>query len=51
MIALTGPKPVLLERDNNVPSLETLMKEVRLLDRTYRDAVAEWRRREGSRAA
>lgn len=51
VIALTGPKPVLLERDNNVPSLETLMKEVRLLDSTYRDAVAEWRRREEARAA
>lgn len=51
VIGAVGPKPVLLERDNNVPSLAELSKEVRLLDSTYREAVAQWRRKERSHVA
>ncbi len=39
-----GPKPVLLERDNNIPPLDELLEEVRRLDRIYHSATAEWRR-------
>ncbi|HJK90954.1 MAG TPA: DUF692 domain-containing protein [Polyangiaceae bacterium LLY-WYZ-15_(1-7)] len=37
----TGPRPVLLERDNNIPSLGELLAEVRRLNAIYRDAVGE----------
>jgi hypothetical protein len=35
-----GPKPVLLERDNNIPPFADLMTEVRRLDAIYRTATA-----------
>ena len=34
-------RPVLLERDNNIPSLGELLAEVRRLNAIYRDAVGE----------
>ncbi len=37
-----GPKPVLLERDNNVPPLDELLAEVRVLTRIYEEATAAW---------
>lgn len=40
VIERTGPKPVLLERDNEVPPLATLLREVRELDATCRAALA-----------
>ena len=40
VIERTGPKPVLLERDSNIPPLPELLEEVRRLDEVYREAVA-----------
>ena len=37
----TGPVPVLLERDNNIPPLEELLAEVDELSAIYRDAVGD----------
>jgi uncharacterized protein len=39
VIERTGPKPVLLERDSNIPPLARLLDEVRDLDRVYREAL------------
>jgi hypothetical protein len=39
-IERTGPKPVLLERDNWVPELDELLAEVRAIDAVYRRGVA-----------
>ena len=39
----SGPRPVLLERDSNIPSLDELLAEVRQIDRTYQAAVARFR--------
>ncbi|MFT5354379.1 MAG: hypothetical protein ACI9KE_001584 [Polyangiales bacterium] len=36
----TGPRPVLLERDNNVPDVDTLLAEVRRLSAIYDEATA-----------
>lgn len=36
-----GPKPVLLERDNNVPPLADLLAEVQRLEEIYRRSVGE----------
>jgi len=47
----TGPMPVLLERDNNVPSLEALLVEIRMLASTYDAAVNRWAMRQGGRNA
>jgi uncharacterized protein len=44
----TGPVPVLLERDNDVPPLPELLAEVEALDEAYRRAV---KRYEGRNAA
>jgi uncharacterized protein (UPF0276 family) len=44
----TGPVPVLLERDNDVPPLAALLTEVEALDQAYRRAVARY---EGRHAA
>ncbi|MCU0691110.1 MAG: DUF692 domain-containing protein [Polyangiaceae bacterium] len=38
----TGPLPVLLERDNNIPALAELLAEVRRVDGTYQAAVKRW---------
>ncbi len=43
----TGPKPVLLERDNWVPELDELLAEVRAIDAVYQRAV----KRHGERHA
>ncbi|MEM7605290.1 MAG: DUF692 domain-containing protein [Myxococcota bacterium] len=37
----TGPVPVLLERDNNVPELEVMLAEVRRLNAIYNAATAK----------
>lgn len=39
VLAKTGPVPVLLERDNNVPSLDALVAEVEALKRIWTRAV------------
>lgn len=39
----SGPRPVLLERDTNIPPLSELLAEVRLVDRTYQAAVSRYR--------
>lgn len=44
----TGPVPVLLERDTDVPPLPELLREVRVLEEAYRRALE---RRGGHRAA
>ena len=43
VIERTGPKPVVLERDQDIPSLDGLLAEVARLQTTYDDAVARWR--------
>ena len=42
-IERTGPRPVLLERDNNIPPLAELLEEVRQVDGTYQAALARHR--------
>jgi len=42
VIERTGPKPVVLERDANIPPLEVLLDEVAAIDRVYQAAVARW---------
>ena len=42
VIERTGPKPVVLERDNNIPALSTLLDEVAELDRAYQSALGRW---------
>jgi hypothetical protein len=42
VLARTGPRPVLLERDNDVPPLAELMAEVRGLQSVYEAAVARF---------
>jgi uncharacterized protein len=39
VIERTGPKPVLLERDSNIPPLPQLLEEVRQLDAVYQRAL------------
>jgi uncharacterized protein (UPF0276 family) len=41
----TGPMPVLLERDNDIPELPELMAEVRELDAVYERSMARWEER------
>ena len=50
-VARTGPVPVLLERDNEIPPLSELMAEVFAIDRVYQRALRterEERRASGS---
>ncbi|HGG56297.1 MAG TPA: DUF692 family protein, partial [Nannocystis exedens] len=42
VIARTGPLPVIYERDNKIPALETLGREVEHLQATYESAVASY---------
>ena len=42
-IERSGPRPVLLERDSNIPALSELLEEVRQVDQTYQAAVARFR--------
>ena len=44
-IARTGPKPVLLERDNWVPELDELLAEVRAIDAVYQRGIARHQER------
>lgn len=45
VIERTGPLPVVLERDQEIPPLDDLLDEVRALTATYDAAVAKWRAR------
>lgn len=48
----TGPKPVLLERDNNFPTFNDLLEEVKKIDAVYGAAMRVWKEnREANRAA
>ncbi len=47
----TGPRPVLLERDNDIPPLEVLLAEVDALATIYERAVGETRSAPAPRAA
>ena len=47
VIQQVGPKPVLLERDTNIPPFEDLLEEVARIDDVYRSALAD---REGGQA-
>ncbi len=38
----SGPRPVLLERDNNIPPLSELLEEVRMVDETYQAAMKRY---------
>jgi uncharacterized protein (UPF0276 family) len=40
VLARTGPVPVLLERDQNIPPLAALVEEVKALKRIWLDATA-----------
>lgn len=42
VIERTGPKPVVLERDSDIPPLETLLDEVARIDGVYQAAVNRW---------
>jgi uncharacterized protein (UPF0276 family) len=42
-LTLTGPRPVLLERDNDVPPLNELLLEVQALRQIYDQSVARFR--------
>jgi uncharacterized protein (UPF0276 family) len=42
VIERVGPKPVLLERDNNIPELDELLDEVQVLDGVYQRALQRW---------
>jgi uncharacterized protein (UPF0276 family) len=46
----TGPVPVLLERDNDVPELSVLLDEVRALERVHDRAIERHRARTGNHA-
>ena len=48
-LARTGPKPVLLERDANIPPLPTLLDEVAQLQEVYDRAMAQHAAGEGER--
>lgn len=41
VLKMTGPKPVLLERDQRIPPLATLLEEVRALEAIYERATHE----------
>ncbi|MBK6921026.1 MAG: DUF692 domain-containing protein [Deltaproteobacteria bacterium] len=43
VIERTGPKPVVLERDSDIPPLPTLLDEVARIDEVYQAAVGRWR--------
>lgn len=43
VIERTGPLPVLLERDANIPPLADLLSEVKTLDTVYQAALDRWR--------
>ena len=45
VIERIGPRPILLERDKNIPPLAELLAEVRSLDAVYQLAVERWRAR------
>lgn len=45
VIERSGPRPVLLERDANVPAFPVLLDEVRRLDGVYRNALQTWKGR------
>lgn len=52
VLARTGPKPVLLERDNNVPTFDELLGEVKKINVVYQAALRVWEtNRETFRAA
>ena len=42
-IERTGPRPVLLERDNAIPPLSELLDEVKVLDGVYQQALRRWK--------
>jgi len=42
VVARTGPVPVLLERDNNIPPLHDLLVEADMVDQTYQRALRRW---------
>jgi uncharacterized protein (UPF0276 family) len=45
VIERVGPKPVVLERDSNIPALSVLLAEVAALDRVYQGALSRWESR------
>jgi uncharacterized protein (UPF0276 family) len=42
VLALHGDRPIVLERDHNVPGLAEMTAELRLVDRQMRGAVHGW---------
>ncbi len=42
VIERVGPKPVVLERDSNIPPFAQLLDEVAAVDRVYQDALGRW---------
>lgn len=45
VIERIGPRPVLLERDSNIPPLAELLEEIGRIDETYQQAVHRWQER------
>ena len=39
-----GPVPILLERDQNIPPLEVLLEEAKILDQAYQAALGQWQK-------
>jgi uncharacterized protein len=46
VIERTGPKPVVLERDSDIPPLPTLLEEVARIDAVYQAALGRWQSRQ-----
>ncbi|HEY3234555.1 MAG TPA: DUF692 domain-containing protein [Polyangiaceae bacterium] len=46
----TGPLPVVLERDHDIPALAELLKEVAKLESAYTESVARWQERRAQSA-
>lgn len=46
VVERTGPVPVVLERDSDIPPLETLLEEVAKIDGVYQAAVQRWQSRQ-----
>jgi len=51
VIERTGPRPVLLERDSNIPPLPKLLEEIGQLDAVYQAAVQRWQSGSAAEAA
>lgn len=47
VVERTGPLPVLLERDNNIPPLADLLAELGRIDEVYQASLSRWQEQKG----